>query len=281
MKNTTRHYFVSSPYLAFNSGEQFFMFTIIAAWLINEAGRPFPEPQEYDEPNATVANILAELRAFGVKVDFPPSKLKSGSGEHVCFVLDRLAEEALKRRGFSFRRPNYPTETTEEESVVEDDAELTLSKVEEEMIEEPDDEEENVMDLETLKLRTTHTEVEPSSKPDEILESTVDAAEWNLEVERVLAQLKVTVRTDNKDWRIHVDQMHQHKDGIKSSLKEAKSYLDKLQEDIGKTLEKVGSREKYINNQLEHLIQESHVSKLAGEPSSTRRRSATSRPAGG
>ncbi|KAK9538358.1 hypothetical protein VZT92_003533 [Zoarces viviparus] len=255
MKNLSRHYFVSSPYLASNPGEQFFMFTIIAAWLINEAGRPFTEPQEYDEPNATVANILAELRAFGVKVDFPPSKLKSGSGEHVCLVLDRLAEEALRRKGFSYRRPHYPTETTEEESVMEDDAELTLSKVEE-MIEEPDDEEENVMDLEALKLRTTHTEAEPSSKPDEILESTVDASEWNLEVERVLPQLKVTIRTDNKDWRIHVDQMHQHRDGIKSSLKEAKSYLDKLQEDIGKTLEKVSSREKYINNQLEHLIQE-------------------------
>lgn len=256
MKHLSRHYFVSSPYLAFNSGEQFYMFTIIAAWLINAAGRPFTEPQEYDEPNATVSNILAELRAFGVKVDFPPSKLKSGSGEHVCFVLDRLAEEALRRKGFTFRRPNYPTETTEEESVIEDDAELTLSKVEEEMIEEPDDEEENVMDLEALKLRTTRTEVEPSSKPDEILESTIDAAEWNLEVERVLPQLKVTIRTDNKDWRIHVDQMHQHRDGIQSSLKEAKSYLDKLQEDIGKTLEKVSSREKYINNQLEHLIQE-------------------------
>uniref|UniRef100_A0A3Q1CCP0 Intraflagellar transport protein 57 homolog n=1 Tax=Amphiprion ocellaris TaxID=80972 RepID=A0A3Q1CCP0_AMPOC len=255
MKNLSRHYFVSSPYLASNPGEQFYMFTIMAAWLINVAGRPFTEPQEYDEPNATVSNILAELRAFGVKVDFPPSKLKTGSGEYVCFVLDRLAEEALKRRGFTFRRPNYPSENTEEESVIEDDAELTLSKVEEEMI-EPDDEEENVMDLEALKLRTTHIEAEPSSKPDEILESTVDAAEWNLEVERVLPQLKVTIRTDNKDWRIHVDQMHQHRDGIKSSLKEAKSYLDKLQEDIGKTLEKVSSREKYINNQLEHLIQE-------------------------
>ncbi|XP_062262877.1 intraflagellar transport protein 57 homolog [Platichthys flesus] len=257
MKSLTRHYFVSSPYLDSNPGEQFYMFTIIAAWLINEAGRPFTEPQEYDEPNATVSNILAELRAFGVKVDFPPSKLKSGSGEFVCFVLDRLAEEALRRKGFSFKKPTYPTETTEEESVMEDDAELTLSKVEE-MIEEPDDDddEENMMDLEALKLRTTHTDAELSSKPDEILESTDDAAEWNLEVERVLPQLKVTVRTDNKDWRIHVDQMHQHRDGIKSSLKEAKSYLDKLQEDIGKTLEKVSSREKYINNQLENLIQE-------------------------
>uniref|UniRef100_A0A3Q3WC67 Intraflagellar transport protein 57 homolog n=1 Tax=Mola mola TaxID=94237 RepID=A0A3Q3WC67_MOLML len=246
---------LSSPFLPSNSGEQFYMFAVIAAWLISSAGRPFTEPQERDEPNATVANILAELRAFGVKVDFPPSKLKSGSGEHVCFVLDRLAEEALRKKGFSFRRPNYPTETTEEESVIEDNAELTLSKVEEELIVGPEDEE-NVMDLEALKLRTTHTETESSSKLDDILESSVDAAEWNLEVERVLPQLKVTVRTDNKDWRIHVDQMHQHRDGIKSSLKEAKSHLDKLQEDIGKTLEKVSSREKYINNQLEHLIQD-------------------------
>lgn len=37
-------------------------------------------------------------------MDFPPSKLKSGSGEYVCFVLDRLAEEALRRRGFTFRK---------------------------------------------------------------------------------------------------------------------------------------------------------------------------------
>ncbi|XP_041848403.1 intraflagellar transport protein 57 homolog [Melanotaenia boesemani] len=256
MKNLSRHYFVSSPYMASNPGEQFYMFTIIAAWLINMAGRPFTEPQEYDEPNATLSNILAELRAFGVKVDFPPSKLKSGSGEYVCVVLDRLAEEALRRRGFTFRRPNYPSENTEEESVMEDNAELMLSKVEDEMMEEADDDEETVMDLEALKLRTTHTDTELSTKPEEILESTVDAAEWNLEVERVLPQLKVTIRTDNKDWRIHVDQMHQHRDGIKSSLKEAKNYLDKLQEDIGKTLEKVGSREKYINNQLELLIQE-------------------------
>lgn len=36
------------------------------------------------------------------------------------------------------------------------------------------------------------------SRPAVVLESDVDAAEWNLEVERVLPQLKVTIRTDNK-----------------------------------------------------------------------------------
>ncbi|XP_068196090.1 intraflagellar transport protein 57 homolog [Antennarius striatus] len=254
MKHLSRHYFVSSPFLESNPGEQFYMFTILAAWLISAAGRTFTEPQEYDEPNATVSNVLAELRASGVKVDFPPSRLKSGSGEHVCFVLDQLAEAALRRRRFSFRRPAYPTETTEEESVMEDDAELTLSRVEEELIEEPDDEdeEENLIDLEALKVRTSQAVVLPADAPP----PAIDAAEWSLEVERVLPQLKVAVRTDTKDWRIHMDQMHQHEDGIKSSLHETKNYLDKLQENIRKSLEKVSSREKYINHQLEHLIQE-------------------------
>lgn len=41
-----------------------------------------------------------------------------------------------------------------------------------------------------------------SAKQEDILESTTDAAEWSLEVERVLPQLKVTIRTDNKVERI-------------------------------------------------------------------------------
>ncbi|KAK6491797.1 intraflagellar transport protein 57-like protein isoform X1 [Huso huso] len=252
MKTLSRHYFA----LPTNPGEQFFMFTTIASWLINKACRPFEQPQEYDDPNATVSNILTELRTLGGQVDFPPSKLKAGYGEHVCYVLDRLAEEVLKQTQFNWNKPNYPTEELEESSVMEDDSELTLNKMQEEMIEEPDDYEEHLMDLEALKAQTNTTETSESSKPDEILESTTDAAEWNLEVERVLPLLKVTIRTDNKDWRIHLDQMHQHKEGIESSLKETKGYLNRLQEEISKTLEKVASREKYINNQLEHLIHE-------------------------
>ncbi|XP_010076231.1 PREDICTED: intraflagellar transport protein 57 homolog [Pterocles gutturalis] len=122
--------------------------------------------------------------------------------------------------------------------------------------EEESDSEENFIDLNILKAQTYRSDINDSAKQEQILQSTTDAAEWNLEVERVLPQLKVTVRTDNKDWRIHVDQMHQHKDGIESSLKETRGYLDKLHNEISRTLEKINSREKYINNQLEHLVQE-------------------------
>lgn len=37
-----------------------------------------------------------------------------------------------------------------------------------------------------------------ASKPESVMESNVDAAEWKLEVERVLPLLKVHIRTDNK-----------------------------------------------------------------------------------
>lgn len=37
-----------------------------------------------------------------------------------------------------------------------------------------------------------------SSKPENIMMSNTTTAEWKLELERVLPQLKVTIRTDNK-----------------------------------------------------------------------------------
>ena len=50
--------------------------------------------------------------------------------------------------------------------------------------------------------------------------------------------------------------MGQHKNGIEKSLNSAKSQLDKLHDEIQRVLEKVNSREKYINNQLEGNMQE-------------------------
>ena len=53
-----------------------------------------------------------------------------------------------------------------------------------------------------------------------------------------------------QDWRAHYEQMHSYNDGIESTLSETKVYLDKLHQEISKTLEKISSREKYINNQV-------------------------------
>ena len=48
--------------------------------------------------------------------------------------------------------------------------------------------------------------------------------------------------------------MHTYQNSIDESLKETKNYLEKLYDEISRTLEKISSREKYINSQLEESM---------------------------
>lgn len=47
-----------------NSGEQFYLFTILAAWLIRKTGKHFDTPQEFDDPNSTIERILEEAKSL-------------------------------------------------------------------------------------------------------------------------------------------------------------------------------------------------------------------------
>ena len=59
---------------------------------------------------------------------------------------------------------------------------------------------------------------------------------------------------DNKDWRIHLQQMDLHQKNI-SSLKEVtNAQLKRMHKDISSTLEQISSREKYINSQFETSV---------------------------
>ena len=53
-----------------------------------------------------------------------------------------------------------------------------------------------------------------------------------------------------------MEQMHSHSEGIEKSPTETKSLLSKLHDEVTKTLEKIGTREKYLNGQLEHFLNE-------------------------
>ena len=75
MRPLNRHYFVIQT----NPGEQFYLFTSLAAWLIRKTGRNFEPPQEFDDPNTVITNILESVRQMGVSIDFAPSKLKQGN----------------------------------------------------------------------------------------------------------------------------------------------------------------------------------------------------------
>ena len=155
-------------------------------------------------------------------------------------------------------------EEKDDEGPGEDEAELNLDKVEEEMAADYSEEEEDdilhIDDLGTTNLNRNGSAAQntmaASQRPEEILESNTDAEEWRLEVERVAPQLKVTVRVDNRDWRTHLDQMHSYRNGIEEALNTTRVHLDRLHADIGKTLEKISSREKYLNSQLEGPLAE-------------------------
>ncbi|XP_046388605.1 intraflagellar transport protein 57 homolog [Ischnura elegans] len=255
MKPLNRHYFA----LATNPMEQFFSFISLCAWLIKKMGKPFEQPQEYDDPNSIISSILDCVREKGIAITFPPSKLKQGYGENVVFILDKLTDEALKYCKISWKKPIMPPEPEIIEGVSDDEAELVLEKIEEELAAVySDDEDPETMENDILALRGFGNELSQPEKPS-VLESKVSVNEWKLEVERVLPQLKVTIKPDPRDWMYHLSDMHRYQDSMKDAFQSSKVNLEKLYADISQSMEKIGVREKYLNNELESLIAEYSV----------------------
>ncbi|XP_011699103.1 PREDICTED: intraflagellar transport protein 57 homolog [Wasmannia auropunctata] len=247
MKPINRHHFV----IPTNPGEQFYTFTCLAAWLIRKAGRSFEMPQESDDPNSTIALILDYLREIDIPVEFPPNKLKQGSGEHAVYVLDNLADNALKVQQFKWKRINIPPdEPTPEPDIEDDEAELILEKVEEEMMADYDDDDQDILHIDDI-TKIYGQNISETQKLDSILESTTNREEWQLELEKVLPRLKVTVKTDSRDWRAHLEQMKQLRTNIATNLSGTKAHLSKIYTDIGSALDKIKTRETYLNKQLE------------------------------
>ena len=198
MRPLNRHYFVVQT----NPGEQFFVFTSLAAWMIRKSGKRFEAPQEFDDPNGTIANILDHVRRLGSPIDFAPSKLKQGYGEQALFVLDILCNEALKSIKFEWKHPIIPSEDGAEDDEVDDeDAEVDIDRMEEDMAAEySDEEEEDVMHIDdimgSMNVKKENNNNDDSNinyeKPEGVLKSNVDTELWRLEVERVTPALKVT-----------------------------------------------------------------------------------------
>ncbi len=56
-------------------------------------------------------NILKECQKLQIPCDFPPLKLKTGSGDQVLLVLNGLAGKAMKKKNFNFKKPTYEKAT--------------------------------------------------------------------------------------------------------------------------------------------------------------------------
>ncbi|KAM7542421.1 hypothetical protein Aperf_G00000008486 [Anoplocephala perfoliata] len=327
IKGLSRLYFAIST----NSSDQFNAFVNLAAWLINQSGINIETPQEFDDPNATVANILDSLRSLaGQAPEFPPSKLKTGSGEYCIHVLDLLADAALRHNRTGFESPQIAEEADEasissnaaEEATISlsedgDLVEWTGNKIclsgstselrsgilcdSEIDVETGDDgdndlttvdisrpgkaetigklvynddsspgEESSFIDphgpfsglltcssaaLQALRRHSAPSHISTPNLP--LIE--MERGDWQMEVERVLPQLHVATRgveTVAKDWRNHLEQISQHRRAIDALFGDSRGHFKRLQEELTRGLNKISSREKYINSQIDQELTE-------------------------
>ncbi|XP_050303134.1 intraflagellar transport protein 57 homolog [Anthonomus grandis grandis] len=233
-----------------NSGEQFYLFAVLSAWLLRKIGKEFENPHEYDDPNSTIEKIINEAKQLGMQIDFPANKLKQGVGDQVVNILDFLATAAINKQHLIFQKPKLPEEKEQETEVIDDESELNLDRVEEEMIAaySDDSDEENIFRLDDIKpVKRDMQQID--------LKGNVDEESWKLEIERVLPLLKVTIKNENRDWRSHLDLMKSYKQSINETLLPTKTQLEKLHKEIGSTLDKIENREKYLNRELDGVLE--------------------------
>ncbi|KAI9146524.1 intra-flagellar transport protein 57-domain-containing protein [Paraphysoderma sedebokerense] len=236
-----------------NPNQQLHYFNSLFSWLMKLCNENFEAPSEYDDPNVTSTNIVNQLKVLNIPFDHPPTKLRQGNGEAVIYVLNAVLNLALKRTGFVFKKPVHKQEEFVEEAEVDEKAEVTTEMIDDMIEAEQDDGDE--MYINNVSSGKTEVNQEPKQSPNASI-SNIDPTSWKLEVERVTPMLKVQIPNDNKDWRIHLQQMIQHDTSIDTEISDTKTHLNRLRSEIETTLEKLQSREKYINSQFDTLIEE-------------------------
>mmetsp|Transcript_42103 Transcript_42103/g.134540 ORF Transcript_42103/g.134540 Transcript_42103/m.134540 type:complete len:385 (+) Transcript_42103:123-1277(+) len=233
----SRTYF-ALPSPSNNQNEQFFYFTSLTAWLLNKAGSGYKAPQQFDDPNAACTDILMELKKMGfAQPQWPPAKLKQGYGDAPVAVLYNLLDLVLAKSAVVFEKPIYQPDNYEDDADVEDDGvEEKPTDIADNFEADYDDDEEEEAYMGGIRAggggggeKKGKTQEEEDEDDDRgLLESKVDADEWRMELERVAPQLKITMVSDTKDWRSHLDQTHMHHSAITKALPDGGAMLEKV-----------------------------------------------------
>lgn len=199
---------------------------------------------EFDDPTTVMTSMQVALKDASIQVPGGMGKLKSGHGDAVCQVLHTLMGEALRRVSFEFHAPTYPDEGMADEADVDSDAEIH-SVGEDEM--PGDGEEDDLMYQEDAPKPP-----EDDENDHQVLQANVDPKEWLLEVERVSSRLKVQMPNDSKEWRTHLQQTKQYKQVIENQFPASKVQLDKLVAQLSQAMDRIKSKEAFINTQFDH-----------------------------
>merc|ERR1719446_527101 len=91
---------------------------------------------------------------------------------------------------------------------------------------------------------------------DSILDATVEPAAWQVELERVTPMLKMQILSDPKEWRNRLVNTKSHQQTVASLAPETYAMLDRLSEDMERTLKAVRAAEQKLNQQCKDGVDE-------------------------
>merc|ERR1712100_502420 len=221
----------------------------IFAFLMKKNSFSFSVPDEFDDPNSTVANIMEALRRARITLDYSQAKLRAGYGEAVCVLLNLLCDNALAKEGF--RMPTsmqYPDSVYPEEAPVDDD-EVSADIADTVAVVDDDDDDD---DYQSSRAEAKKEE----TKETRIIESSINPNDWKVEVEKVAPLLKMRLEQDNKEWRTHLEHTMELQAAIQEKEPETKKELESVAQKIQDSIVAIQNRERTMNSQYTNEVKE-------------------------
>ncbi|EPY28773.1 hypothetical protein STCU_01564 [Strigomonas culicis] len=252
-KPLDRFYF-TGPSTVDNPNAQFYYFTSLCAWLMSVCEHKFEAPGQFDDPNATATTILAELKAMHVSApNLAPNRIKQGSGETVLTILLALVDQALAKKGFQVRPIDYSKIEKYDElaDVADGDEDVEdMEQIDDNVVIDSDDEDE-------VYIRATG---EKDAREDSVVpvSSTIDAEEWNMEVERVAPLLQVRPESGD-DWRARVENATVLLKAVEKMYPDVRLMLERMGDEMEKSRDRIQKREQTLAQQFSEEVEEYRV----------------------
>ena len=231
-----------------NPNEQFFYFMSLASWIMSLLGHQWDAPSQMDDPNSSAASLFAALQQIGAPTAFGGwQKLKQGYGEPVCAVLHWL----LMQIPIEFHPAVHGQDASLEEDAIVDEA--AAEDDEDDMIDDigaADMEEEEFYHGDKADTHTERAGKTPTFKP------TIAPDVWRIELERVIPQLRMQIVSDPKEWRNRLVNTRSNLQTLEVLAPGATTTLERVADDLEKTLQALVKSEEKLNVQCEGEVNE-------------------------
>jgi len=266
----TPSYFACST----NVAEQFGYFQSLCAWLLSSIGHSFVEWDDLDDPNSISNNVLIECRKLQFRKEFASTKLRQGSGQEICEILDFLTTLALKKTGYQIEAPVFSRRDDDEDSgIVHGDDDNMSENLSDSDIERSIDDEEAITEhphksrkwsVPDMNETNEHgddddgiDEAEDEEKTTQsVMASRISSKAWALEQETVSHLLSDRFVSGIKEWSTHLKKAKRHGAALHELWPDSKAKLKKYASKLTQYLERIDQKEQHLHHEFADLAEE-------------------------